>query len=260
MQARLPLRLLVSRVAISSSSWAAPQARQTFDGKTAYFGSLHSHSVLSGDVSDSDGLSPAATYQAAMDAGLDFLGISDHHKGISNVHTPPKVLGGARFQLSATTYQGLRDDAAAFNTANAGSFVAFAGFEWGTIGTGNHINIFGADSLPPSSIDDDDYKDLYTWIANNAAFAQFNHPYAWQSKPKAKRRNDVGNFGENLFTTTEDFVGVADTVELMSIICTVKGGHKCYAALYPGRPAPFRVAFREGKASGCMQFPLAERA
>jgi len=34
----------------------------------------------------------------------------------------------------------------------------------------------------------------------------------------------------------------------------------CYAALYPGRPGPFRVAFREGKGSGSMQFPLAERA
>lgn len=188
------------------------------DGKMAVFGTLHAHSVLSGDVKDEDGFTPMEAFDYARENGLDFLGISDHHK-------PTGAPGGSKFHMATTTYkQKLVAVADQVNTAHAGKFVAIPGIEWGTVATGNHINIFGATTLPPDTIDDDDYKELYAWIGSNARFAQWNHPYGWGDK--SNRNKDVGNYGKDLYDSTAQFVAAANpSVQLMSIICTVFGGH-----------------------------------
>ena len=83
--------------------------------------------------------------------------------------------------------------------------------------------------IDPETVPNGEFDDLFNdFIPDHdteMTFAQFNHPYSWGNKPRKKRRLDVGNFGEKLYTTTANFVEAADTVELMSIICTVKGGH-----------------------------------
>ena len=69
-------------------------------------------------------------------------------------------------------------------------------------------------------------QELYTWIGNNALFAQYNHPYGWGAKKRSVRRLDVGNYGIALYSSTAKFVEAADpVVQSMSIICTVAGGH-----------------------------------
>ncbi len=197
---------------------ATAQTSLSHDGKIAVFGSLHAHSTLSGDVKDADGLTPLAAFTYARNSGLDFLGISDHHK-------PAGAPGAPRFSLTATDYEnGLVAVANQVNTQHAGVFVAIPGFEWGTIATGNHINVFGSPHLPPDTIDDDDYDELYAWIDANALFAQGNHPYSWAGP--SNRNRQVGNYGRALFADTEEFVSRADgALSLMSIICTVEGGH-----------------------------------
>ena len=116
--------------------------RPTHDGKTAVFGTLHAHSILSGDVTTTKGFSPLQTFTYVRDHGLDFIGISDHHK-------PTGSPGGPRFTMNPNTYKDdLFDVAIQFNDDNAGKFVALPGIEWGTIGTGNHVNIFGSFTLP----------------------------------------------------------------------------------------------------------------
>jgi hypothetical protein len=200
------------------ASISTAQTPPSHDGKIAVFGSLHAHSTLSGDVKDAKGLTPLEAFTYARDNGLDFLGISDHHK-------PAGAPGAPRYSLSATDYENrLVAVANQLNTQHAGDFVAIPGFEWGTIATGNHINVFGSPRLPPDTIDDDDYNELYAWINANALFAQGNHPYGWASA--SNRNKQVGNYGRALFVDTEEFVSSADdALSLMSIICTVEGGH-----------------------------------
>lgn len=201
-------------------SGEAHAERPSIDGKKPYFGTLHAHSVLSGDVSTSKGLTPKKAFDFARNAGLDFLGISDHHK-------PTGAPGGPKFNLDPAEYKSnLFDVATAINGDASISFVAIPGIEWGTIATGNHLNIFGADTLPGDGITDTEYDDLIRWAATNADFVQMNHPYSWGGVKKSKRNLNVGNYGRALFPAEAKFVEVADPiVELMSIICTVQGGH-----------------------------------
>ena len=197
---------------------ASAQTHPVHDGKIALFGSLHAHSELSGDVSTARGLTPREAFDYARTHGLDFLGISDHHK---HSNAP----GGAQYHLEDAEYQQLLDAAEAVNAAHAGSFVAIPGIEWGTVATGNHINVFGASALPPDTIEDTEYDELFTWIGANASFAQCNHPYSWRN---ASGENEaVGNYGLALYGTTSEYVAAADPVlQLMSIICYVPSGHR----------------------------------
>jgi hypothetical protein len=99
-------------------------------------------------------------------------------------------------------------------------FVAIPGIEWGNTATGNHLNLAGLRVLPPDTIKDQDYDQIYAWARNNAEFVVLNHPNSWSGKPN--RNKTVGNFGENLFPNTSAFQTTAGlTVRLISIITTV---------------------------------------
>jgi hypothetical protein len=94
----------------------------------------------------------------------------------------------------------------------------------GNTSTGNHINLFGIQSLPPDTIKDQDYDKLIAWAKTNAGFIQFNHPDTWDREPK--RNKKVGNYGRALYVNDAAFLSAADgTVKTISIISTVKGGH-----------------------------------
>src|SRR5688572_13045464 len=88
MRVRLPLQLFLVLVlsCSASSNQPSPSAgqptanRPSHDGKTLLFGNLHSHSVLSDDVSDATaGAQVLDGFTYAQAHGLDFLAISDHH-------------------------------------------------------------------------------------------------------------------------------------------------------------------------------------
>jgi hypothetical protein len=197
----------------------AQNSRPEVDGMKPYFGTLHAHSVLSGDVSDHKGLTAADAFEFARDQGLDFLGVTDHHK-------PTGAPGGPQFHINLADYRAqLFDVATNINADSSLEFVALPGLEWGTIATGNHFTIFGSATLPGDAITDVKYDKLVEWAIDNADFIQMNHPYSWAAKG-SKRNEDVGNYGRALYASDAEFVENAGAiVELMSIICTVAGGH-----------------------------------
>jgi hypothetical protein len=141
-----------------------------------YRGNIHAHTAYSdGDI---DGACPtfgsAATccYAVAKTANyFDFMGLADHNHNESVAMTIPKYASGV-------------SEAAAFNTANPGSFVALYGMEWGTISTGGHACIYGVDQLVGwNALNYDvyvakgDYTSLFNLVASTAnAFAYLAHP------------------------------------------------------------------------------------
>lgn len=193
----------------------AQPARSTRDGKVVLFGNLHAHSKLSDDVTHTGpDMTPAAAFAYAQAHGIDFLAITDHHKAVDSPH---------RLWMTPTEYQNdLFQVAMDYNAQHAGQFIAIPGIEWGNTATGNHVNVLGARELPPDTIKDVNYNDLYDWAKTHGEFVQFNHPDSW----KTSDNTAVGNFGEALYPSQSAFVSAVDpVVEVISIICTVHGGH-----------------------------------
>ena len=202
--------ILTARIvfALLIASGALAQTHPTHDDKIAVFGTLHAHSTLSGDVDYGDGLTAREAFDYARVNGLDFLGVSDHHQE-----------SAGDFHLEASDYvDSLLTVAQELNVEHAGEFVAIPGIEWGITSVGNHINVFGAPTLPENLDGDSDYAGLYDWIAAHALFAQGNHPYGW--KRSSSNTNQVGNYGRDLFADSATFAARADgSLSLMSIIC-----------------------------------------
>ncbi len=202
-----------SGVSATLSGWNRP----THEGRVVLFGNLHAHSTLSDDVPDTTAdTTPQKGFEYAKAHGLDFLAISDHHMAVD---------AAGRNWLTADEYQDkLFKVAMDFNAAHPGEFVAIPGIEWGNMSVGNHINIFGAQSLPPDDVKNIEYEKLHAWIAANAEFGQFNHPDSWQRD--SKRNKAVGNYGEVRYPDAAAFAGAADPgIATISIISTIAGGH-----------------------------------
>jgi hypothetical protein len=195
---------------------AGAQSRE-FDGKVVLFGNLHAHSKLSGDITNAGAeMLPIRAFEYADQHGLDFLAITDHHKAADSPGT---------LRITSNDYKTkLFDVAVRYNRDHPGELIAIPGIEWGNTATGNHVNLLGARKLPPDSIKDAQYDDLFVWASTNSEFVQFNHPYAWPAK--STRNRDVGNFGEALYPSLESYRTAVDpVVKTMSIICSVAGGH-----------------------------------
>lgn len=133
---------------------------------TLYFGNLHAH------TSYSDGqLTPAEAFPYARDTGkLDFMAMTDHEEQITDTDWP--------------------NTKAAADAANQdGTFVAIAGYEWGSP-TYNHLNFFDLDVF--YSIDaylpTTDLGRLWHEVRTTEPppIMQFNHP-DW--KPDAPDHN-----------------------------------------------------------------------
>lgn len=200
----------------SALTAAVNRDKEQFGGKHLLFGNLHAHSSLSDDVHHRDvDMRPESAFAYARDNGLDFLALSDHHKAANSNN---------RLFLTEDEFQnGLAAVADTFN-ARHDDFVAIPALEWGNTSTGNHVNIVAPAQLPPDSILNDEYDELLEWAADNAGFVQFNHPHSWTRD--SDRNRDVGNFGEELYASTVDFVDATDgAVATVSIITTVFKGH-----------------------------------
>lgn len=217
-------RFLVGLVPLAFAALAvmepnAPQvAGRSYDGLVVLFGNLHAHSRLSDDVRQQFRhlMGPQQAYTYARQNGLDFLALSDHHQATDAPASRPLRMDPVEYQDE------LFDVAMAFNRQHA-DFVAIPAIEWGTSGTGNHVNLIGAEATPPDRIRNADYRELYEWAEDHVEFLQYNHP---NSGPSGENRRRVGNYGENQYASTADFVAaVDDLVKTMSIITTVPGGH-----------------------------------
>ncbi len=186
-----------------------------YKGKIVLFGNLHAHSALSDDVhKPMTEMSPELAFTFASQNGIDFLAISDHHKATDSP---------GRLFMTQSEYEDQLVDKATDITANS-DFIGIPAIEWGNTASGNHLNVFGAQALPPDTILDADYDDLYERAKDNAKFIQFNHPYSW--KNKSNRNTDIGNYGIELYNDTATFVEEVDpVVKTMSIITSVWKGH-----------------------------------
>ncbi|NKB39025.1 MAG: hypothetical protein GKR93_17980 [Gammaproteobacteria bacterium] len=203
----------------------APKIFPEYMGKLVLFGNLHAHSALSDDVKTryKRRMTPKKAYSYAMKHGLDFLALTDHHKGYMQDQEGRLILD-EKFKIGDDEYHDKSYEVAMkFNERHTGQFVAIPGIEWGTTSTGNHINIFGAASLPnKEEILDHHYLDLIEWAREYAEFIQFNHPNSGGSS-NSKRQ---GNYGVKQYTNEDEFVEVVDpVVKTISLITTVGGGH-----------------------------------
>jgi trimeric autotransporter adhesin len=94
-----------------------------------YFGNLHAHSDYSDGNTDNPGFTPALDYEDALTAQcMDYLGISEHN------HFSAEALL-SNYRMGVTQANNF--------TASHPNFLALYGMEWGTIGTGGHVLIYG---------------------------------------------------------------------------------------------------------------------
>jgi hypothetical protein len=172
-----------------TTSAAVPITVASDGGHNLYFGYLHSHTVAS------DGQKTALqAYDQAKASYCDFLGLSDH-SGFTT--TLEEIKHGKPLVSSMAEWTQLQADA---NTKNVdGTFVAIAGYEWGS--PNSHIGIFDTTTLYTGH----DFNDFCTWIAGTNAMAIFYHPYTskdlwFEHAPVANFVNmELWNWGDNIY-------------------------------------------------------------
>ena len=150
------------RLAIKDKTWrkaapvlsdSLPPFRANTDAYQRYIGNLHSHTTYSDGIG-----SPTEALASAQRHGHDFYAISDHAVNISDEEW---------METKRVVKQ--------FNDLHAGSFVAFAAFEWSHPFVG-HITIFNADE-PVSFTSHPGLKEISHWLEDHPqALARFNHP------------------------------------------------------------------------------------
>ncbi|WP_052465344.1 CehA/McbA family metallohydrolase [Thermotoga profunda] len=117
-----------------------------------YFANIHAHT----NFSDGQG-TPTQAYEYAKDY-VDVQGVTDHA-----YYFRQTINGMDKLLLT---------ESIARQSTKDGEFVALWGFEW-TGGVG-HINVYGTRNWTDRN--ESDLKNLYKWIVQNKALAQFNHP------------------------------------------------------------------------------------
>lgn len=141
-------------------SQARPQGKAR--AMQAYFGNLHSHTSYSDGI-----LIPREAYRTAAGNGLDFMAVTEHNHAAAG--------GSDGIWLTPERYEDLKATAREFSVP--GKFAALYGQEFSTISSGNHLNIFNADSIV--DVPNGDFRTLYEkWLPKHkeVAFIQFNHP------------------------------------------------------------------------------------
>lgn len=131
-----------------------------------YFGDLHTHTGYS-DAYDYDS-TPSMAFQAAIDAGADFMAVTDH---IS--------IWNAYHHWVASEEEWL-DTLDAADQYTSSEFVAMAGYEAWMLANCGEVNVYNTSYLPPHETLGyrfDRLGEFYDWLAGQpGAIGQFNHP------------------------------------------------------------------------------------
>ena len=170
----------------TSKTWSFTIGEATFQ---RYFGQLHSHTQYS------DG---AGSLESALDyvkklpesANVDFVAFTDHSNyfdksGAANPEGALYDMSQAT-EYSQETWKTYKDAVAAFNTENAGSMVAIAGFEMTWSGGPGHINTFNTPGIVSrnnttlnNKTKDAGLQAYYKLLSQTEgvdSISQFNHP------------------------------------------------------------------------------------
>jgi hypothetical protein len=130
-----------------------------------YFGDLHTHTGYSDAYEDS---TPWDAYKAAIDAGADFMAITDH-VALWNAYNN-WILDQAEWE----------DTLAAADYYTSRKFAALTGYEAWMLGQCGEVNVYNVPYLPPEEPEGykfDRLPNFYDWVAETpGAIGQFNHP------------------------------------------------------------------------------------
>ena len=170
----------------TSKTWSFTIGEATFQ---RYFGQLHSHTQYSDGAGS---LESALAYIKALpeSANVDFVAFTDHSNYFdkSGAANPEGALYDMTkaTEYSQQTWKSYKDAVAAFNTENAGSMVAIAGFEMTWSGGPGHINTFntpGIVSRNNTTLNNKTkdaglqaYYKLLSQAEGANSISQFNHP------------------------------------------------------------------------------------
>lgn len=170
----------------TSKVWSFTIGEATFQ---RYFGQLHSHTQYSDGAGSLDS---ALAYVKALpdNANVDFVAFTDHSNYFdkSGAANPEGALYDMTkaTEYSQQTWKSYKDAVAAFNTENAGSMVAIAGFEMTWSGGPGHINTFntpGIVSRNNTTLNNKTkdaglqaYYKLLSQTEGANSISQFNHP------------------------------------------------------------------------------------
>jgi len=129
-----------------------------------YFGDLHTHTAYS----DAWEGTPWDAYRVAIDAGADYMAVTDH-VSIWNAYSG-----------LAMDSEEWADTLAAADYYTSKKFVAMAGYEAWLLGHLGEINVYNVRELPTEETLGYRFErlpDFYDWLASQGAIGQFNHPY-----------------------------------------------------------------------------------
>jgi hypothetical protein len=130
-----------------------------------YFGDLHTHTGYSDAYDDS---TPWDAYAAAIEAGADFMAVTDHIQ-IWNA-----------YDAYVMDEEEWADTLAAAESFTSKNFVAMAGYEAWMLANCGEVNVYNIDFLPPRGTLGYRYDRLtnfYQWLSEqDGAIGQFNHP------------------------------------------------------------------------------------
>ena len=170
----------------TSKTWSFTIGEATFQ---RYFGQLHSHTQYSDGAGS---LESALAYIKALpdNANVDFVAFTDHSNyfdksGAANPEGALYDMSQAT-EYSQETWKAYKDAVAAFNTENAGSMVAIAGFEMTWSGGPGHINTFNTPGIVSrnnttlnNKTKDAGLQAYYKLLSQTEgvdSISQFNHP------------------------------------------------------------------------------------
>ena len=170
----------------TSKTWSFTIGEATFQ---RYFGQLHSHTQYSDGAGSLDS---ALAYVKALpdNANVDFVAFTDHSNyfdksGAANPEGALYDMSQAT-EYSQETWKAYKDAVAAFNTENAGSMVAIAGFEMTWSGGPGHINTFNTPGIVSrnnttlnNKTKDAGLQAYYKLLSQTEgvdSISQFNHP------------------------------------------------------------------------------------
>ena len=170
----------------TSKTWSFTIGEATFQ---RYFGQLHSHTQYSDGAGS---LESALAYIKALpdNANVDFVAFTDHSNYFdkSGAANPEGALYDMTkaTEYSQETWKSYKDAVAAFNTENAGSMVAIAGFEMTWSGGPGHINTFNTPGIVSrnnttlnNKTKDAGLQAYYKLLSQTEgidSISQFNHP------------------------------------------------------------------------------------